>query len=77
MENGKTVGIKMYGIRPDTLLGVLGMENGDRLANDQRLRHGEPRKGARSVCATANRGQAHRPGEPPRSQNMNLDYNIK
>jgi general secretion pathway protein C len=30
-ENGKVVGIRLFGVRPDTLLGVLGMENGDRL----------------------------------------------
>src|SRR5262249_35426882 len=30
-ENGKVVGIRLFGIRPDTLLGTLGMENGDRL----------------------------------------------
>jgi general secretion pathway protein C len=28
---GKVIGIRLYGVRPDTLLGVLGMENGDRL----------------------------------------------
>ena len=30
-ENGKVVGIRLFGVRPDTLLGMLGMENGDRL----------------------------------------------
>ena len=30
-ENGKVVGIRLFGVRPDTLLGTLGMENGDRL----------------------------------------------
>ena len=30
-ENGKLVGIRMFGVRPDTLLGTLGMQNGDRL----------------------------------------------
>ena len=29
-ENGKVVGIRLFGIRPDTILGTLGMENGDR-----------------------------------------------
>ena len=32
-ENGKVVGIRLFGVRPDTLLGMLGMENGDRLQN--------------------------------------------
>ncbi len=30
-QNGQTVGMRMYGVRPDTLLGTLGFENGDRL----------------------------------------------
>ncbi len=30
-KDGKTVGIRLFGIRPDTLLGSLGLQNGDRL----------------------------------------------
>jgi general secretion pathway protein C len=30
-QNGQTTGMRMYGVRPDTLLGTLGFENGDRL----------------------------------------------
>ncbi|MFO0661044.1 MAG: type II secretion system protein GspC [Polyangiaceae bacterium] len=30
-ENGKTVGVRLFGVRPDSLLGSLGLENGDRL----------------------------------------------
>ena len=30
-KDGKVVGVRLFGIRPDTLLGTLGMENGDRL----------------------------------------------
>ncbi len=29
--NGKVIGIRLYGIGPDTLLGMLGLEQGDRL----------------------------------------------
>ncbi len=29
--DGKTVGIRLFGVRPDTLLGSLGLKNGDRL----------------------------------------------
>jgi general secretion pathway protein C len=29
--SGKVVGLKVLGVKPDSLLGVLGMENGDRL----------------------------------------------
>ena len=30
-ENGRVVGVRMVGVRPDSLLGVLGMQNKDRL----------------------------------------------
>lgn len=30
-KDGKVVGVRMFGIRPDTLLGTLGLQNGDRL----------------------------------------------
>ena len=30
-KDGKVVGIRLFGIRPDTLLGTLGLQNGDRL----------------------------------------------
>ena len=30
-ENGKAVGVRLFGIRPSSLLGVLGLENGDTL----------------------------------------------
>ena len=75
-ENGKVVGIRLFGIRPDTLLGTLGHGERRSPADDQRLRHGEPREGARGVRAPAHRrppdGQVNR-----RGQNMNIDFNIK
>jgi general secretion pathway protein C len=30
-DNGDVVGIRVLGVRPDTLLGLLGVEDGDRL----------------------------------------------
>lgn len=30
-ENGRVVGVRLFGIRPESVLGVLGLENGDRL----------------------------------------------
>jgi general secretion pathway protein C len=75
-ENGKTVGIKMYGIRPDTLLGTLGMENGDRLQTINGFDMASPEKAleayARLRTADKLTVQVNR-----RGQNMNLDYNIK
>ena len=76
MENGKTVGIKMYGIRPDTLLGTLGMENGDRLQTINGFDMASPEKALEAYARlrTADKlvVQVNR-----RGQNMNLDYNIK
>lgn len=75
-ENGKVVGIRMFGVRPDTLLGVLGMENGDRLQTINGFEVANPEKAleayarlrtADKLTMTVNR----------RGQQMNLDYNIK
>ncbi len=30
-KDGKVLGIRLFGIRPETLLGTLGLQNGDRL----------------------------------------------
>jgi hypothetical protein len=31
LEDGKVIGVRVFGVRPDTVLGALGMENGDLL----------------------------------------------
>ena len=76
MENGKTVGIRMFGIRPETLLGTLGMENGDRLQTINGFDMASPEKALEAYARlrTADKlvVQVNR-----RGQNMNLDYNIK
>ncbi len=75
-ENGKVVGIRMFGIRPETLLGVLGMENGDRLQTINGFDMASPEKALEAYARlrTADKlvVQVNR-----RGQNMNLDYNIK
>jgi len=75
-ENGKTVGIRLFGVRPDTLLGTLGMENGDRLQTINGFDMASPEKAleayARLRTADKLTVQVNR-----RGQNMNLDYNIK
>lgn len=75
-ENGRTVGIRMFGIRADTLLGTLGMENGDRLQTINGFDMSSPEKAleayARLRTADKLTVQVNR-----RGQNMNLDYNIK
>src|SRR6185369_3449655 len=64
-ENGRVVGIRMYGIRPETLLGTLGMQNGDRLQTINGFEMGSPEKAleayarlrtADKLTVTLNRG---------------------
>jgi len=75
-ENGKTVGIRLFGVRNDTLLGQLGMENGDRLQTINGFEMASPEKAleayarlrtADKLVISLNR----------RGSNMNIDYNIK
>ena len=75
-ENGKVVGIRLFGVRPDTLLGVLGMENGDRLEKINGFEMASPEKAleayARLRTADHLTIAVNRRGQP-----MNIDYNIK
>ncbi len=75
-ENGKVVGIRLFGVRPDTLLGALGMENGDRLQSINGFDMTSPEKAleayARLRTADHMTVQINRKGA-----NTNLDYNIK
>jgi general secretion pathway protein C len=75
-ENGKMVGIRLFGVRPETLLGVLGMENGDRLQTINGFDMTSPEKAleayARLRTADHLTVQVNRKGA-----NTNLDYNIK
>lgn len=75
-ENGRTVGVRLMGIRPDTLLGVLGMQDNDRLQTINGFEVANPEKAleayARLRTADKLTIQVNRGGK-----NMNLDYNIK
>jgi general secretion pathway protein C len=75
-ENGKVVGIRLFGVRSDTLLGALGMENGDRLQSINGFDMTSPEKAleayARLRTADQMVVQINRKGS-----NMNLDYNVK
>ena len=75
-ENGKIVGIRLFGVRPDTLLGSLGMENGDRLEKINGFDMTSPEKAleayARLRTADHLTVSVNRKG-----QETNLDYNIK
>jgi general secretion pathway protein C len=75
-ENGRTVGVRLLGIRPDTLLGVLVMQDTDRLQTINGFEVANPEKAleayarlrtADKLTISVNRG----------GKNMNLDYNIR
>jgi general secretion pathway protein C len=75
-QDGKVVGIRLFGIRPDTLLGKLGMQNGDRLESINGFDMASPEKAleayARLRTADGLNVKITRRGKP-----MNLDYQIK
>ncbi len=43
-KDGKVVGIRLFGVRPETLLGTLGLKNGDRLETINGFNMGSPEK---------------------------------
>lgn len=75
-EGDKVVGIRMFGIRPDSLLGTLGLENGDRLSSINGFEMSDPQKAleayARLRTADHLTVSVNRKGKP-----MNIDFNIK
>ena len=75
-ENGKVVGIRLFGVRPDTLLGSLGMENGDRLEKINGFDMASPEK-ALEAYARLRTADKLRYFTRPRRQDVNLDFNIK
>jgi general secretion pathway protein C len=75
-ENGKVVGIRLFGVRPDTLLGVLGMENGDRLEKINGFDMTSPEK-ALEAYARLRTADHLTINVNRRGQEMNIDYNIK
>jgi general secretion pathway protein C len=75
-KDGKTVGIRLFGIRPETLLGTLGLQNGDRLEAINGFPMASPEKAleayARLRKADNLNVQVTRRGKP-----MSIDYRIK
>ncbi len=67
-KDGKVLGIRLFGIRPDTLLGTLGLQNGDRLEAINGFNMGSPEKAleayARLRTATALDVNVNRRGAP-------------
>jgi general secretion pathway protein C len=75
-ENGRVVGIRLMGVRPDSLLSTLGMQNGDRLQTINGFEMASPEKAleayarlrtADKLTISINRG----------GKAMNLDYDIR
>jgi len=75
-KDGKVLGIRLFGIRPDTLLGTLGIQNGDRLESINGFNMGSPEKAleayARLRTATNLNVKVSRRGAP-----VSIDYHIK
>lgn len=75
-KDGKVVGIRMFGIRKDTLLGTLGFQNGDRLESINGFDMTSPEKAleayARLRTASNLNVKITRRGKP-----MNVDFRIK
>ena len=75
-ENGRVVGIRMFGVKQDSLLGVLGMENGDRLQTINGFDMSSPEK-ALEAYARLRTAEKLTISLNRRGQSMNIDYNIK
>jgi general secretion pathway protein C len=75
-KDGKVVGVRLFGIRPDTLLGTLGLQNGDRLETINGFNMASPEKAleayARLRTASALNVKVNRRGTP-----VSVDYHIK
>jgi len=67
-KDGQTVGVRLFGIRPDTLLGQLGLVNGDRLETINDFNMASPEKAleayARLRTANSLKVQVNRRGKP-------------
>ena len=75
-KDGKVVGVRLFGVRPDTLLGTLGLQNGDRLELINGFNMASPEKAleayARLRTAPNLNVQVNRRGAP-----MTINFNIK
>lgn len=75
-KDGKVVGVRLFGIRPDTLLGTLGLQNGDRLETINGFNMASPEKAleayARLRTSSNLNVKVNRRGSP-----VSIDYRIK
>lgn len=74
--DGKAVGIRLFGIRPDTMLGTLGLQNGDRIETINGFNMSSPEEALNAYARlrTANKlsVKVTRRGQP-----TTIDLNIK
>ncbi|MEO7328689.1 MAG: type II secretion system protein GspC [Minicystis sp.] len=75
-EGDKVAGLRMFGIRPNSLFSLIGMENGDRLNSINGFEMSDPQK-ALEAYAKLQRADhltvsLQRGGKP-----MNIDFNVK
>lgn len=75
-KDGKVVGIRLFGIRPETLLGTMGFQNGDRLETINGFDMGSPEKALEAYARlrTANNLNVKL---NRRGKDMSVDYRIK
>jgi general secretion pathway protein C len=75
-KDGKVLGVRLFGIRPDTLLGTLGLQNGDRLETINGFNMASPEKALEAYARLRTAGNLNvkvtRRGAP-----MSIDYRIK
>ena len=75
-EGDKVVGIRLFGIKPDSLLGVLGLENGDRLQAINGFDMASPEK-ALEAYARLRTADHLTVAINRKGKNQNIDFNIK
>ncbi len=75
-QDGKVVGVRLFGIRPDTLLGTLGLENGDRLETINGFAMASPEK-ALEAYARLRTSEKLTVSVNRRGQPVTIDFNIK
>jgi general secretion pathway protein C len=75
-KDGKVVGIRLFGIRPDTLLGKLGLQNGDRLEAINGFEMASPEK-ALEAYAKLRTAESLNVKVTRRGQPVSIDFKIQ
>ena len=75
-DGDKSTGIRLFGVKPDSLLGILGMENGDKLQTINGFDMTNPEK-ALEAYARLRTADHLTVAVNRKGANTNLDYNIQ